>query len=97
MAPEQVRGRAIDRRTDIYSLGILMYEAFTGKPPYKGEDHMATLFLHVEGKPIPAIEKDPGMVQQLNDVIMRAMHVDPLKRYQTIDELKQDLQSVVIK
>ncbi len=96
MAPEQVRGRAIDIRTDIYSLGILLYEAFTGKPPYKGEDHMATLFLHVEGKPIPAIEKDTGMSQPLNDIIMRAMHVDPLKRYQTINELQQDLQSVVI-
>lgn len=96
MAPEQVRGRAIDRRTDIYSLGILMYEAFTGKPPYKGEDHMATLFLHVEGKPVPAMENDPGMSQQLNDIIMRAMHVDPLKRYQTVNELRQDLDSVVI-
>jgi len=96
MAPEQVRGRAIDRRTDIYSLGILMYEAFTGKPPFKGEDHMATLFQHVEGKPIPAIEKDPTMTLQLNDIIMRAMHVDPLKRYQTINELKQELESVVI-
>ncbi len=96
MAPEQVRGRAIDSRTDIYSLGILMYEAFTGKPPYKGEDHMATLFLHVEGKPVPAIEKDTSIPQPLNDIIMRAMHVDPLKRYQTIDELKQELQSVVI-
>ncbi len=97
MAPEQVRGRTIDFRTDIYSLGILMYEAFTGKPPYKGEDHMATLFLHVEGKPIPAIEKDTGMTQQLNDIIMKAMHVDTLKRYQTMNELKQDLQSVDIK
>lgn len=96
MAPEQVRGRAIDRRTDIYSLGILMYEAFTGKPPYKGEDHMATLFLHVEGKAVPAIENDPGMSQALNDIIMRAMHVDPLKRYQTINELKQELETVVI-
>ena len=96
MAPEQVRGRTIDSRTDIYSLGILMYEAFTGKPPYKGEDHMATLFLHVEGKPIPAMEKDPTMSQQLSDIIMKAMHVDPLKRYQTILELKQELQSVVI-
>lgn len=97
MAPEQVRGRTIDFRTDIYSLGILMYEAFTGKPPYKGEDHMATLFLHVEGKPVPAMEKDTGMTQELNDIIMRAMHVDTLKRYQTINELQQDLQSVVIK
>ena len=96
MAPEQVRGRTIDSRTDIYSLGILMYEAFTGKPPFKGEDHMATLFLHVEGKPVPAMEKDPSMSQHLNDIIMKAMHVDPLKRYQTINELKQELQTVVL-
>ena len=96
MAPEQVRGRTIDRRTDIYSLGILMYEAFTGKPPYKGEDHMATLFLHVEGKPIAAMEKDSSIAPQLNNIIMKAMHVDPLKRYQTIDELKHDLQTVEI-
>ena len=96
MAPEQVRGRTIDFRTDIYSLGILMYEAFTGKAPYKGEDHMATLFLHVEGKPIPAIEKNPNIGKALNDIIMKAMHVDALKRYQSMNELKQALQTVVI-
>ncbi len=92
MAPEQVRGRAIDTRTDIYSLGIVMYEMFTGRPPYKEKDHMATLFKHVEGKAPPASEKNPEIDDKLNAIIMRAIHVDPQKRYQTIDDLQQDLE-----
>lgn len=91
MAPEQVRGRAIDIRTDIYSLGIVMYELFTGKPPYKGEDHMATLFKHVEGgAPLPS-SINPKISEYLDKVIMKAIHVDPTKRYQKIDNLRRDL------
>lgn len=91
MAPEQVRGRAIDTRTDIYSLGIVMYELFTGKPPYKGEDHMATLFMHVEGNAEPPSTINPKISDYLDKVIMKAIHVDPEKRYQKIDELRRDL------
>ena len=91
MAPEQVRGRKIDTRTDIYSLGIVMYEMFTGKAPYKEKDHMATLFKHVEGKAPAASQMNPKINDELNDIIMRAIHVDPEKRYQRIDELAQDL------
>ena len=94
MAPEQVRGRAIDTRTDIYSVGIVMYEMFTGRPPYKEKDHMATLFKHVEGKAPPASEKNPEISEELNRIIMRAIHVNPTERYQTIDELQQDLEKV---
>ncbi len=95
MAPEQVRGRAIDTRTDIYSLGIVMYEMFTGRPPYKEKDHMATLFKHVEGKAPPASEKNPAIDEKLNAIIMRAIHVDPEQRYQTIDDLQKDLETYV--
>lgn len=91
MAPEQVRGRAIDIRTDIYSLGIVMYELYTGRPPYKEKDHMATLFKHVEGKAPPAKEKNPDISDDLNRIIMKAIHVDPKERYQTVDELLKDL------
>ena len=91
MAPEQVRGRAIDTRTDIYSLGIVMYELFTGRPPYKGDDHMATLFKHVEGgAPLPSTI-NPKISEYLDKVIMKAIHVDPLQRYQKIDNLRRDL------
>lgn len=94
MAPEQVRGRKIDTRTDIYSLGIVMYEIFTGRPPFKEKDHMATLFKHVEGKATPAKEKNPKINDELNEIIMHAIHVDPTKRYQHIDELGKDLQTL---
>ncbi|MCG6887876.1 MAG: HEAT repeat domain-containing protein [Proteobacteria bacterium] len=91
MAPEQVRGRAIDIRTDIYSLGIVMYELYTGRPPYKEQDHMATLFKHVEGNAPPAKEKNPEISDELNRIIMRAIHVNPEERYQSVDELLNDL------
>ena len=94
MAPEQVRGRKIDTRTDIYSLGIVMYEMFTGRPPFKEKDHMATLFKHVEGKATPVKEMNPAINDELNDIIMHAIHVDPTQRYQHIDELARDLQTL---
>jgi serine/threonine-protein kinase len=94
MAPEQVRGRAIDTRTDIYSLGIVMYEMYTGKPPYKDKDHMATLFKHVEGKAKPASEMNPEISEELNRIIMKAIHVDPTQRYQTVTELQRDLEAL---
>lgn len=94
MAPEQVRGRTIDTRTDIYSLGIVMYEMYTGQPPYKDKDHMATLFKHVEGKAQQAKEKNPEISEELNRIIMKAIHVDPTQRYQTVMELERDLQAL---
>ncbi|MDH3949349.1 MAG: serine/threonine protein kinase, partial [Gammaproteobacteria bacterium] len=94
MAPEQVRGRAIDTRTDIYSLGIVMYEMYTGQPPYKDKDHMATLFKHVEGKAQQANEKNPEISEELNRIIMKTIHVDPTQRYQTTMELQRDLEAL---
>mgnify|MGYP000169787894 CR=1 FL=1 len=94
MAPEQVRGRKIDTRTDIYSLGIVMYEMFTGRPPFKEKDHMATLFKHVEGNPTPAREMNSKIDEELNNIIMHAIHVDPTQRYQHIDELARDLKTL---
>jgi serine/threonine-protein kinase len=95
MAPEQVRGRDIDIRTDIYSLGIVMYELFTGKPPYKEKDHMATLFQHVEGKAPQAREVNPVISEELNRVIMKAISVDPEKRYQRIEQLQHDIEKLL--
>ncbi len=94
MAPEQVRARAIDARTDIYSLGVLLYEIFVGKPPYKGEDHLATLFQHVEGRAIPAHEANPAIPEELGKVIMKAMSVNPEERFQTADEFRQSLEKL---
>ena len=97
MAPEQVRDKKIDARTDIYSLGVLMYEVFTGKPPYRGKDSMAILFQHVEGKAKPPKSQNPEISDELNAIIMKAMSVNPDRRYQTVDELRGDLARALIK
>ena len=94
MAPEQVRGRAIDSRTDIYALGQSMYELFTGRTPYQGEDSMAVLFQHVEGKAEPARSLNPDLPGALDAAIMKAMAVDPDARYQSFEELRTDLAAI---
>jgi len=94
MAPEQVRGRTIDSRTDIYTLGIIMYELFTGQAPYKGEESMAILFQHVEGKATPPREINPDIPTSLEAIIVKAMAVDPDERFQTFDELRAALEAV---
>jgi len=95
MAPEQVRARAIDQRTDIYSLGILLYEVFVGRAPYKGDDHLATLFQHVEGKAVPAHQANPKISEALNTIIMKAMSVNPDARYQTAEELMKAIENLL--
>lgn len=97
MAPEQVRARAIDARTDLYSLGVLLYEIFVGKPPYKGEDHLATLFQHVEGRAIPAHDANPAVSEELSKVIMKAMAVNPDERFQSADEFRQAMEELLDK
>lgn len=94
MAPEQVRGRTIDSRTDIYTLGIIMYEMFAGRAPYSGDESMAILFLHVEGKATPPREINADIPEALEAVIKKTMAVDPEQRFQTFDELRLQLETV---
>jgi serine/threonine-protein kinase len=94
MAPEQVRGKTIDSRTDIYTIGIIMYEMFTARAPYKGEDSMAILFQHVEGKATPPREIVPTLPEALERVIMTAMAVSPQDRFQSFSELQQALDAI---
>ncbi len=90
VAPEQVRSRAIDARTDIYSLGVVMYEVFTGRTPYTGDD-MSILFQHVEGNLNHPIEVNSNIPPTLDGIIRKAMSVDPEKRFQNVDELRKSL------
>ena len=91
MAPEQVRGGDIDTRTDIYSLGIIMYELFTGKPPYVGKDPIEIVFQHVEGKPRAPRDLVPDLPPALEAVILKAMAVLPDDRFQNVDTLRDTL------
>ncbi|MGE3460229.1 MAG: serine/threonine protein kinase, partial [Kofleriaceae bacterium] len=92
MAPEQILGKKVDERADVYSLGVILYEMLTGSPPYHRGDHMSVMYQHVQGKAKPAIEANPALPQELSDVVSRAMAVDKAKRYASMDELRMALE-----
>jgi serine/threonine-protein kinase len=91
MAPEQARGEEIDSRTDIYSLGVIMYRIFTGRPPYDEKDPMSTLLKHVEGKAPPPRSLNQEIPEQLDAIIRKAMTARREERYQSFDEFRTDL------
>jgi serine/threonine-protein kinase len=91
MAPEQVQNRKIDVRTDIYSLGIMMYEMFTGRLPYCGNNPMAILYQHLEGKATPPREVNAALAPELEAIILKAMAVEPAQRFQSMEALGKSL------
>ena len=93
MAPEQILGKKVDERADIYAEGVMLYEMFTGVPPYTRGDHMSVMYQHVQGKATTPIDLNPQLPPALSDVIMKAMAVDKSKRYQSMDELRTELET----
>ena len=92
MAPEQILGKQVDPRADVYSTGVILYEMLTGVPPYSRGDHMAVMYQHVQGKARPPIEVNSQLPPPLSDLVMKAMSVDKTKRFQSMDELRAALE-----
>jgi eukaryotic-like serine/threonine-protein kinase len=93
MAPEQILGKKVDERADIYAEGVILYEMLTGVPPYARGDHMSVMYQHVQGRARPPGEINPALPQGLSDAVMKAMAVDKNKRFQSMDELRSALES----
>ncbi|HUK02025.1 MAG TPA: HEAT repeat domain-containing protein [Steroidobacteraceae bacterium] len=93
MAPEQILGKKVDERADVYALGVMLYEMLTGVPPYSRGDHMSVMYQHVQGKARNPREVNPALPQGLSDLVVKAMAVDKAKRHQTMDELRVALES----
>jgi serine/threonine-protein kinase len=92
MAPEQILGKKVDERADIYSLGVILYEMLTGEPPYHRGDHMAVMYQHVQGKAKPPVDVNPQVPPGLSEIVMKAMAVDKGRRFQSMDELRAALE-----
>jgi len=94
MAPEQILGKKVDETADVYSIGVIMYEMVTGIPPYSRGDHMSVMYQHVQGKAKHCQEINPDLTDEYANVIVKAMSVDKSKRYQSMDELTEALNSL---
>jgi len=92
MAPEQILGKKVDERADIYSLGVILYEMLTGTPPYHRGDHMSVMYQHVQGRAKPPVELNPALPPELSAVVMKAMSVDKDKRFGTMEDLQVALE-----
>lgn len=92
ISPEQVKGNRGDGRSDIYALGVMLYEMLTGEPPFRGQDPLAIMNDRLLNNPIPPREIDPSISPQLQEIVYRAIERAPKNRYASAIELAHDLQ-----
>lgn len=93
MSPEQCRGMKLDVRSDIYSIGCVMFEAFTGSPPFTGNSHIDTMLKHVNDLPpsVASSMTDPRFADKVDAILLRCLAKKPADRYQSMSEIKDAL------
>jgi serine/threonine-protein kinase len=91
MSPEQAMGRLVDGRSDLYAVGLLLYEMLLGQPPFDGEDSYAVGYKHVHEAPVPPDSTDPKIPAALSVIVMKCLSKNPADRYDRGFELADAL------
>ena len=94
LSPEQARGVKVDARSDVYSLGCVLYELLTGEPPFVGDSPVAVAYQHVREDPVPPSQRHADISPELDAVVLKALAKNPDNRYQTAAEMRADLVKV---
>jgi hypothetical protein len=95
MSPEQVRGEAVDARSDLYSMGVSIYEMVTGQLPFRGHSNYSIMSAHLQETPQPPVVLRPDLPKGLSDIILMSMAKNPQDRFQSADAFANALKSVV--
>jgi serine/threonine-protein kinase len=91
LSPEQARGETVDARSDVYSLGCVLYEILTGEPPFVGDSPVAVAYQHVREDPVPPSQRHDGISPELDAVVLKALAKNPENRYQSAADMRTDL------
>jgi serine/threonine-protein kinase len=91
LSPEQARGEKVDARSDVYSLGCVLYEILTGEPPFTGDSPVAVAYQHVREDPVPPSQRHNDISPELDAVVLKALAKNPDNRYQSAAEMRADL------